>query len=185
VLKDAGFRVESFRPRTLELLRRLWWKFFVQCGAMFYEPVIGGKREQLSPIFREFLSFAEEAGELTATELLDAWAEMDLLRNRTLQEMEAYPILLCPAASIPAFGHGERSWMIDGREVKYLDAVRYTQWFNVLASPAAVVPVGRSSEGLPIGVQVVAPPYEDEFALGVAGVLDEAFGYSPPPMARS
>ena len=37
-LREAGFRVEPFRPRTLEQLRKLWWKFFVQCGAMFYEP---------------------------------------------------------------------------------------------------------------------------------------------------
>jgi amidase len=33
-LRSAGFRVEPFRPRTLEALRKLWWKFFVQCGAM-------------------------------------------------------------------------------------------------------------------------------------------------------
>ena len=37
-LREAGFRVEPFRPRTLEQLRKLWWKFFVQCGAMFYAP---------------------------------------------------------------------------------------------------------------------------------------------------
>ena len=48
-LRDAGFRVEPFRPRTLELLRKLWWKFFVQCGAMFYEPEIRGREHQLSP----------------------------------------------------------------------------------------------------------------------------------------
>jgi Asp-tRNA(Asn)/Glu-tRNA(Gln) amidotransferase A subunit family amidase len=137
----------------------------------------------LSPIFREFLGFAEDSGLLTATDLLNAWAELDLLRGKMLEEMEGYPILLCPVASIPAFRHGERSWMIDGQQVSYLDAVRHTQWFNVLAAPAAVVPVGRSHEGLPIGVQIAGRPYADEVVLGVAGVLDEAFGYQAPPMA--
>lgn len=183
-LKDAGFRVEPFRPRTLERLRLLWWKFFVRCGAMFYQSTIRGKEEQLSPIFREFLSIAEKDGPLGGNELLEAWAELDLLRGKTLQELESYPILLCPVASVPAFRHGERSWVVEGREVAYLDAVRHMQWFNVLACPAAVVPVGRSPEGLPIGVQVVARPYEDEVALAIAGVLDEAFGYRVPPMAR-
>jgi Asp-tRNA(Asn)/Glu-tRNA(Gln) amidotransferase A subunit family amidase len=182
-LKDAGFRVEPFRPRTLELLRQLWWKFFVRCGAMFYQPTIHGKESQLSPIFREFLSIAEADGPMGGGELLDAWAELDLLRSRTLREMESYPVLLCPVASIPAFKHGERRWTVEGRDVAYLDAVRHTQWLNVLAAPAAAVPVGRSPEGLPIGVQVVARPYEDEVALGVAGVLDRAFGYRHPPMA--
>jgi amidase len=182
-LRDAGFRVEPFRPRTLEQLRKLWTKFFVQCGAMFYEPAIRGKREQLSPIFAAFLGIAESLPPLSAAELLNAWAELDLLRARTLEELRDYPVLLCPVASIPAWRHGERAWTIDGQQVEYLDAVRHTQWFNVLAAPAAVVPVGRSPEGLPIGVQIVARPFEDEIALGVAGIVDAAFGYRPPPMA--
>jgi Asp-tRNA(Asn)/Glu-tRNA(Gln) amidotransferase A subunit family amidase len=183
-LREAGFRVEPFRPRALEQLRALWWKFFVQCGAMFYAPEIAGKEDRLSPIFKEFLSIAGTAPPLTAGELLDAWAQLDLLRAKTLAEMSEFPVLLCPVASVPAFRHGERAWTVEGRAVEYLDAVRHTQWFNALACPAAVVPVGRSPEGLPIGVQIAARPFEDETALGIAAVVDAAFGYRPPPMAR-
>ncbi|HEX8811667.1 MAG TPA: amidase family protein, partial [Terracidiphilus sp.] len=78
--------------------------------------------------------------------------------------------------------HGERAWSVEGETVEYLDAVRYTQWFNALACPAAVVPVGQSPEGLPIGVQIAARPFEDEIALGIAGIVDRAFGYRPPPI---
>ncbi len=182
-LREAGFRVEPFRPRTLEPLRKLWWKFFAQCGAMFYEPEIRNKHAKLSPIFNEFLGIAEAAGPLGAAELLNAWAELDLLRAKTLAEMREYPILLCPVASIPAFRHNERVWTIDGRSVEYLDAMRFTQWFNTLACPAAVIPVGASAEGLPIGVQIAARPFEDEVVLGVAAVVDAAFGYHPPAIA--
>jgi amidase len=181
-LRDAGFRVEPFRPHTLEQLRKLWNIFFVQCGAMFYEPAIRGKRERLSPIFMEFLGIAEAAGLLTATELLNAWAELDLLRSKTLEAMREYPVLLCPVASVPAWKHRERTWGVEGQTVTYLDAVRYTQWFNALACPAAVVPVGRSPEGLPIGVQIAARPFEDETALGIAKIVDREFGYRPPPL---
>jgi amidase len=184
-LRSAGFRVEPFRPRTLEQLRKLWWTFFVQCGAMFYEPEIRGKHEQLSPIFLEFLAIADSVPPLSASRLLNAWAELDLLRAKTLEEMQDYPVLLCPVASIPAFRHGERTWQIGGQSVAYLDAVRHTQWFNALAAPAAVVPVGRSPEGLPIGVQIVARPYEDEVALGIGAVVDACFGYQPPPLASA
>jgi len=184
-LRHAGFRVEQFRPRTLEQLRKLWEKFFVQCGAMFHERTIRGKHAQLSPIFREFLSIAESAPQLTATELLNAWAELDPLREKTLEAMHEFPVLLCPVASIPAFKHGERAWNVDGQRVKYLDAVRHTQWFNALACPAAVVPVGRSPQGLPIGVQIVGRPFDDETVLGIASAVDAAFGYRPPPLASS
>jgi Asp-tRNA(Asn)/Glu-tRNA(Gln) amidotransferase A subunit family amidase len=182
-LRDAGFCVEPFRPRTLDQLRKLWWTFFVQCGAMFYEPEVREGREKLSPIFCEFLEIAKRTGPLTATELLSAWAEADLLRAKTMQEMREYPVLLCPVASVPAWKHGERKWTVEGQTVEYLDAVRYTQWFNTLGAPAAVAPVGRSPEGLPIGVQIAARPFEDEVALGVAGVVDRAFGFLAPAMA--
>ena len=183
-LRRAGFRVEAFRPPSLEQLRKLWWIFFVQCGAMFYAPAIAGKKDKLSPIFNEFLRIADAKPAFGAAELLHAWAELDLLRARTLEEMSSHPVLLCPVASVPAFRHGERSWTIDGRTVEYLDAVRHTQWFNTLGAPATVVPVGRSPEGLPIGVQVIARPFEDETAVGIASIVDAGFGYQPPPIAR-
>jgi amidase len=183
-LRDAGFRVEPFRPRSLEPLRKLWDIFFVQCGAMFYAPEIQGRENLLSPIFREFIEIADSRPKLSATDLLNSWAELDLVRSQMLAEMDTFPVLLCPVASIPAFRPGERNWNIDGRNVGYLDAVRQTQWFNTLGAPAAVVPVGRSTEGLPIGVQIAARPCEDEVALGVAAVIDAAFGYRPPSLAR-
>lgn len=183
-LRVCGFDVVPFRPRTLEAMRELWWKFFVQCGAMFYEPSIRGRHELLSPIFREFLGIAEASKPLTVTTLLEAWAAMDVVRGRMLEEMQEYPVILSPVAAIPAFRHGERSWQIDGASVAYLDAVRYTQWWNTMGAPAAVVPVGCSHDGLPIGVQIAARPYEDETALGVARLLDAAFGYRPPWIAR-
>jgi amidase len=185
VLREAGFRVEPFRPSQLEQVRKLWTTFFVQCGALFYEPEIQGKYDQLSPIFRDFLSIADAAGPLSTRELLFAWAELDLLRSKFLEEMSEFPVLLCPVASIPAFRHNERTWTIDGTPVNYLDAVRHTQWFNATAMPAAVVPVGSSPDGLPIGVQVAARPYEDETALAIAAIIDSAFGYRIPPFSQA
>jgi Asp-tRNA(Asn)/Glu-tRNA(Gln) amidotransferase A subunit family amidase len=84
-------------------------------------------------------------------------------------------------ASIPAFKHGERQWNIDGRAVEYLDAMSYTQWFNILGNPAAVVPVGTSPEGLPIGVQIVGRPHEEELVLQIAAAIErECDGFKPP-----
>lgn len=68
--------------------------------------------------------------------------------------------------------------------MKYLDAWSYTEWFNLLGTPAAVVPVAKSSEGLPIGVQLVGRPWEEELVLAVAGELErEIVGFTPPPLA--
>jgi Asp-tRNA(Asn)/Glu-tRNA(Gln) amidotransferase A subunit family amidase len=182
-LEGHGFQVAPFRPQALEEARQVWWKFFVRCGAMLLEPLAKGRQSQLSPTFLDFLSIAHREPPLSANELLSAWMECDHVRRKLLAEMERFPILLCPVCAIPAFRHGERSWEVEGKRVEYLDAMRYTQWFNLLGAPAAVVPVGKSPDGLPIGVQIVGRPFEDERVLGIAAAVEASFGYKPPPLS--
>ena len=182
-LREQSFKVEAFRPRALEEARQLWWKMFVRCGAMLFAPVIRGKEDLLSPDFQAFLKIADAEAPLTGDEVLHTWTECDRVRGLLLEEMREFPVLLSPVCSVPAFLHEERSWEIDGQSVAYLDAMRYTQWSNLLAAPAAVVRVGKSRQGLPIGVQIAGRPYEDELVLAVAACVERDFGYTRPPLA--
>jgi Asp-tRNA(Asn)/Glu-tRNA(Gln) amidotransferase A subunit family amidase len=172
-LRHAGFQVEPFRPDGLEEARILWKKFFVKAGGMLIRPMFNTREQDVSPILSQFLDWSAAEPELTAESLLHAWIRRDALRADFLNQMRTFPVLLCPAAAIPAFRHGERNWKIDGKTVDYLDVWSYTEWFNLLGNPAAVVPVSRSSEGLPIGVQIIGRPWEEEQVLAVAAALEE------------
>jgi Asp-tRNA(Asn)/Glu-tRNA(Gln) amidotransferase A subunit family amidase len=187
-LHNAGFRVEPFRPEGLEEARELWKRFFVKAGGMLIEPMFRGHDQDLSPILRQFLEWSAAEPELSGDSLLDAWIRRDALRARFLAQMREFPILLSPAAAIPAFPHGERSWTIDGpsgkKTVEYLDAWSYTEWFNLLGNPAAVVPISHSAEGLPIGVQIVGRPWQEEEVLAVAAALEnEVHAWRVPPIS--
>lgn len=183
-LRSAGFQVEPFQPEGLEQARKLWWKYFVVAGGILLRPMFKDREADLSPILKQFLEISAAEPVLTTDTLLDAWIERDLLRARFFAQMQRYPILLCPAAAIPAFRHGERHWQVEGKPVDYLDAWSYTEFFNLLGNPAAVVPVGRSPEGLPIGVQIVGRAWEEEQVLSVAGALESVCGAAQiPPIA--
>ncbi len=175
-LKRAGFKVEPFRPEGLEQARQLWWQFFGIAGGMLLGPLTKRREADLSPILKEFSSWVAAEPSHTAQTLLDTWIMRDVVRMQVFSQMRDFPILLCPVASVPAFRHGERSWNIDGQTVKYLDAWSYTEWFNLLGTPAAAIPFGRSNEGLPIGVQIVARPWEEELVLTVAAELEAQRG---------
>jgi Asp-tRNA(Asn)/Glu-tRNA(Gln) amidotransferase A subunit family amidase len=182
-LRSAGFQVEPFRPQGLEETRQLWHKFFVVAGAMLLKPLFKEDDADLSPILKQFLDEAASQSAHSGRSLLDAWIQRDLLRARFFAQMQQYPILLCPTAAIPAFRHGERSWQIEEKTVHYLDAWSYTEFFNLLGNPAAVVPVAHSPEGLPIGVQIVGRPWEEEQVLAVAAALEKECGaWKIPPM---
>ena len=175
-LKRAGFVVEPFRPEGLEQARQLWWLFFGIAGGMLLRPMTQGREAGLSPILKQHLSRVAAEPSHTGQTLLDTWIMRDELRMQVFSQMREYPVLLCPVASVPAFRHGERSWNVDGKTVEYLDAWSYTEWFNLLGTPAVAVPFGRSNQGLPIGVQIVARPWQEELVLAVAAELEAQRG---------
>jgi Asp-tRNA(Asn)/Glu-tRNA(Gln) amidotransferase A subunit family amidase len=180
-LRRAGFEVEPFLPEGLEKARELWWQFFGVAGAMLLGPLLRGHESELSPILKEFNAWAATEPAHTGESLLNTWIQRDLTRMQIFKQTERFPVLLCPVASVPAFRHGERSWRIEGQEVQYLDAWRYCEWFNLLGIPGVTVPMSKSSEGMPIGVQLVAQPWEEELVLSVAEVLERERGPWEPP----
>jgi Asp-tRNA(Asn)/Glu-tRNA(Gln) amidotransferase A subunit family amidase len=182
-LRRAGFQVEPFLPDGLELARQLWWNLFGIAGGMVLGPMTRGREAEIGPLLKEFSGWVAAEASHTGRSLLETWLQRDDVRSRIFSQMQKYPVLLCPVAAIPAFRHGERSWQVEGKTVKYLDAWSYCEWFNLLGTPAAVVPVGRSPEGLPIGVQIVARPWQEELVLSVAAALEkQCGGYAPPPI---
>lgn len=172
LLSQGGFQVNSFRPEGLEEARQLWWKFFGTAGGMILGPMVRGHEKELSPTFREFFLWTSAEPAHSGDSLLAAWLARDEVREKFLYQMRQYPVLICPTAAIPAFRHGEREWPVEGKTVKYLDAWSYCEWFNLLGFPAVVVPMGFSAEGLPIGVQIVGRPWEEELVLAVAFILE-------------
>ncbi len=183
-LRSAGFQVEHFQPEGLEEARLLWHKVFVVAGGMLLRPMFKGRESDLSPMLKQFLEWSAAEPALTGETLLEVWIQRDELRARFLRQMQRYSILLCPAAAIPAFRHGERSWRVDGQTVNYLDAWSYAEFFNLLGNPTVVVPAGRSPEGLPIGVQLVGRPWEEEQLLSVAAAIEKQCGaWRIPPIA--
>ena len=175
-LRAQGFHVTEWRPHNLDRAWQLWWNLFGRAGQMAFARTIEGREAELSPILRAFRAEVAEAPPLTAQELLNTLLARDVLRGNLLAKMEEFSILLCPVCAVPAFRHGEREWTVQGRKVEYLKAMSYSQWFNLLGNPAAVVPVGRSPEGLPIGVQIVGRPWEEEALLAVAAKIEESCG---------
>src|SRR5579864_525834 len=173
-LSNAGFQVAPFRPQGLEEARELWRKFFVKVGGMLIDPMFPGREQDRSPVLSQFLQWSADEPELSGHDLLHAWIRRDTLRAEFLAQMREYPILICPPAAVTAFHHGERNWTIEGKPVHYLDAWSYTEWFNLLGNPAAVIPVSQSSEALPVGVQIVGRPWEEEQVLCVAAAIERA-----------
>ena len=172
-LAAQGFVVEPVPLQGLERAIELWWFFFGPAIAHLFQPSVAGQEEQLSANFREYLQFA--GAQITLDELLGACAERDMLRATILRQMRHVPILLSPVSTTTAFRHSEGTWR-PGAKQCYRDTMRFSQWLNLTGFPGASVPVSVSSEGLPIGVQVIGRPHEEELVLAVAERIENGRG---------
>src|SRR5579871_426828 len=178
-LRGAGFEVQQFCPEGLDRARELWFVLFVEAGAMSINPAVRGSDADISTTLKEFLVLAAEQPPLTGKRLLNTLVERDQLRLRLQAQMEQFPILLAPACSIPAFLHEEAGWG-PRHAGDYLRTMTYCQHYNLLGNPAAVVPVARSVDSLPIGIQIIGRPYKEDEVLAVAAALEKRFGWKGP-----
>jgi Asp-tRNA(Asn)/Glu-tRNA(Gln) amidotransferase A subunit family amidase len=183
LLAYQGFILEPFRLNNLERVLELWWFFFGTVISELFQCEVRGREAMLSPQFGDYL----EAARLSSPEppmamghFVALCTERDRERANILEVMKDTPILLSPVCTAPAFRHGEGNW---NSNAGYRSTMRHSQWLNLAGLPGVSVPMGKSPEGLPIGVQLIGLPFEDEMLLAVAEQLEAARGaWQPPPL---
>ena len=113
-------------------------------------------------------------------------------RRRWAEFFEDVDVLLCPTTVVPPFHHVHatdgpnwaRSTLAEYGNRPYSDLLGWCGLIGSTYLPVTVPPVGRTTDGLPIGVQVVAPYLHDRTALAFARCISDVVGgYTPPPAA--
>lgn len=110
-----------------------------------------------------------------------------VLRQRWRAVFREWDVVLCPPMPTTAFPHDHasrerRRIEIDGRFYPYGDMICWPSIATCPGLPSTIVPVERSADGLPVGVQIVGPFLEDRTTLKFAQLVESAFGgFVPPP----
>ncbi|WP_086667983.1 amidase [Lentzea kentuckyensis] len=118
---------------------------------------------------------------------MEANNRRELHRHGWRQLFAEFDVVLCPITPTPAFPHDhtpnpmERHVEIDGVEHPYFDQLVWAGLATMPGLPATAVPAGRSPEGLPVGVQLIGPMFEDRTPLRLAELLEQKIGGFQPP----
>ncbi len=108
--------------------------------------------------------------------------QREVIRRRWAELFTRVDVLLCPVTPTAAFPHDHdpdalrRTVTVNGEQRPGFDALAWAGLVGMAYLPSAVVPVGKTAEGLPVGIQVVAPYLEDRTALDVARRLSALVG---------
>ena len=114
------------------------------------------------------------------------WVEADngreLHRHRWRQLFAEFDAVVCPITPTPAFPHDhsgsleDRHIDIDGVGYPYFDQLVWAGVATMPGLPATAIPAGRSPEGMPVGVQLIGPMFEDRTPLRLAELLEQKIG---------
>jgi len=170
LLAEQGAIVEEAEPdlaRSTDIIRTLWF-----AGAKsIVDAVPEAQRADMDP---GFLQCAEWGRGISATEYLAAYSGRADLYRTMLEFHARYDLLLTPQMPITAFEVGLVAPPRDPYGKDWLDWSPYTYPFNLTQQPAASVPCGLSSDGLPIGLQIVGARGDDALVLQAARALERA-----------
>jgi len=136
------------------------------------------QREVLEPGFR---AFTELARDFTAAQYATALQERHAL-NRTVNAFLAdYDLLLTPTVAAPPFPkEGPPPTVIAGKEVGGAGFIPFTYPFNLTGHPGASVPAGRDSSGMPVGLQIIGPKFNDRLVLQASAVYESLGAWEWP-----
>jgi aspartyl-tRNA(Asn)/glutamyl-tRNA(Gln) amidotransferase subunit A len=187
-LQQAGAIIEevTLNWNRGDILRASWAHYGAIFGAAVgYET--GDQRNLLMPYTRAFIDKALAGGkEISYLEGLD-------IEGRVYAELgpilERYDALICPTVAVPGLLAGsdyvDTKVVVDGVVLEdYFDAM-LTVPFNIASRcPVLAVPSGQASGGLPTGVQIVGPTYDDESVFRVAAALERVRPWFGDPSWR-
>jgi aspartyl-tRNA(Asn)/glutamyl-tRNA(Gln) amidotransferase subunit A len=126
------------------------------------------QRAALDPGLREI---CEQGARYSALDYLDATATRAEVGRIMGEFHERYDLLVTPTIPIPAFEAGVETPSGTGRWTAWTP---FTYPFNLTQQPAATVPCGLTTAGLPVGLQVVGPRHADAWVLAACAAFEEA-----------
>lgn len=168
--EDLGWTVDQPKLR----LRPPVIAFNTLYTAMFgfdHKRDIEKSEEKMDP---DFVRLAKAGMSYDALSIMKAMYKRKKFYEKVYKKLRNYDILITPTTAIPAFELGKMfPKQIDGVGVSPTGWQPFTFPFNLTGQPAATIPCGWSSDGLPIGMQIVGKRFQDLLVLQVSQSFEE------------
>ena len=174
-LEQAGLRCVEKRPAAVAAGSRLWVELFAASSANDLRAFYSGSEHLAGPLARMILDNISSRTQPSPEDLRKTLEERDRLRAELLTMTKSTPLIVAPVGATTAFPHKAGKVSVDGEPVGVFRSFSYAQTFNVFDLPAAVVRAGSTAAGLPVGVQIVGRPLEEQTVLNAAAIIEAAF----------
>ncbi|MER7243970.1 amidase [Kribbella sp. NPDC000426] len=192
-LADGGARVDRRTPLLPDLAEAATiYMQLLFSGSVARFPVdayeeLQARAAALSPDDQGLAAAQLRAMVLSHRDWLETNNRREIHRHGWRQFFAEYDAVVCPITPTPAFPHDhnpnplERRLDIDGAAYPYFDQLAWAGVPTMPGLPATAIPTGRTANGLPVGVQLIGPMFEDRTPLRLAELLERDLGGFQPP----
>ncbi|MDR7555912.1 MAG: amidase [Armatimonadota bacterium] len=181
LLEDAGHPVRPVRLEHAEAAHEAQLVVLRWEAARVHRARFPGREAEYGPDVRAILAQGAATPPEAVAQARQVLAQLQAEISARLRET---PVLLAPmlAVAAPRIADADPTgpaW----QEVRRVLA-RFSRLFNATGLPAISLPVGLSTEGLPVAVQLAAGPFAESLLLGIARRLEAAVGWTLPVLPR-
>jgi amidase len=169
MLSDSGILIEEDQPNGIEQSYEIMMNLLSADGGASIKRLLQESNTTEHSI--PWLGVAKPIDATTLDALIMKWFRF---KSMMTSFFENYDVILSPVNAYPALSHGS---IRDD-----LQAFSYTMTYNLTGWPVTVIRGGTSSEGLPIGLQIITQPWREDIALAVATYIEKELGEFQAPL---
>lgn len=166
--QDLGCVVEEASPGWDDPYETFWSIVAMDTDLVGMRAMASRLEDKMTPHLYDFLMTKR-----TAEDFTNAGVARKALYNKMWRFMSRYDLLLTPTLSTLPFPVGMQGpEMIDGHEVPPFSWLSFTFPINMTGQPAATVPAGWTSDGLPVGLQIIGRHLDDALVLKASAAFE-------------
>lgn len=187
-LVSSGARVERHSPLFPDLTEAAWlYTLLLFSGSVARFPVdqyedLRTRAALLSADDRSLDAARLRGMVLSHREWIEVANRREIHRHGWRQLFGEFDAVVCPITPTPAFPHDHDPDLlgcridVDGVDYPFFDQLVWAGLATMPGLPATAIPAGRSADGLPVGVQIIGPAFEDRTPLRLAELLEQRIG---------
>jgi aspartyl-tRNA(Asn)/glutamyl-tRNA(Gln) amidotransferase subunit A len=172
VFQELGANVE---PAGLEIDISALQRLYVTITNVSHYMAYGWALEEHPEMLMDYVHSNIKNGKaVTGAQYAMATSELAQHRSKVAAYFDDFDLLLTPTLAVPAFPCGQRPVVIGGKDVSSKGHYPFTFAFNMSGNPAASVPCGFSSDGMPIGLHIVGRRLDEVTVLQASAAFEQA-----------
>ncbi|MFL2651350.1 MAG: amidase [Anaerolineales bacterium] len=179
-LASSGAKIVKDRPPAIDKSHEIYYRLMSSDGGLGVRDLLKSWGTQEIHQYTQLSLDAQNGRGIDADGMAGLMNEWDLFQRDLNKFSQEYDAIICPVSTSPATMHGDT--YTNQKYPGFAEMFSYMMTFNLLGWPCGTVRAGTSQNGLPIGIQIAAAPWQESIVISILKHLESIEGWARPAL---